>query len=270
MTPTFVLSGMSEASKSRNRLGLSPMDPIDDVLKLVREDGLVVFTQPAGADSADGMFADYRGYSFAWINSSKPAVRERFTIAHEYGHYLFHDPGLTVDEDVFRGGSVAEKRANVFAAEFLAPAPGIIAWLERHHIDTRLMDLGHVVRLGSFFGVSAETAVYRLRNSGCLSEQAKTKLLEAIQAGQHKKVSAYLAYGEWEDSVMQARAEPSMPPEMQEAVWRLYQDGFLSIERVASLLRADVSRVRKEAETHGIEPEHRDDDDGDDDLFRLS
>ncbi len=55
---------------------------------------------------------------FIVINSNHPALRRRFSLAHEYAHVL-------IDRD----------RANAFAAEFLMPAEGILQFV--HALGTR-------------------------------------------------------------------------------------------------------------------------------------
>jgi Zn-dependent peptidase ImmA (M78 family) len=267
VTTSYMVQGIDRANSARHRLGLG-WEPVGDLLKLVREDGLVVFAQPAGQDAPEGMFAEYEGRAFAWVNSSKPPQRVRFTIAHEYGHYVFHDPGLTVDKDVLRGDSTAEKRARVFAAEFLVPQAGVVSWLSRHQIDPQSLSLADVVRLGAYFGVSAETALYRLKNTSGVTQKAFDSLKAGIDSGDHRKLSAYLAYREWDDTVSHInKNEVLMPPEMQEASWRLFQNGLLSVERLAHLLRRDVDSVQADIQGQGIIPHVSEE--SDEDFFTL-
>lgn len=60
-------------------------------------------------------------------NSDVPIGRRRFTIAHEFGHYLMHrqlfPKGLECGEDVvtYRSGEDYEKEADTFAANLLMP-----------------------------------------------------------------------------------------------------------------------------------------------------
>lgn len=67
------------------------------------------------------------------INSADSPVRQRFTIAHELGHYLLHSQKLlhvdsnfeTVyfrDENSSRANKIEEIQANAFAAELLMPS----------------------------------------------------------------------------------------------------------------------------------------------------
>lgn len=70
------------------------------------------------------------------VNSQQHPNRQRFTLAHELGHYLLHNvEGVHVDHEFSiklrsglssQGSDVDEMEANLFAAELLMPQP----WLE--------------------------------------------------------------------------------------------------------------------------------------------
>jgi Zn-dependent peptidase ImmA (M78 family) len=76
------------------------------------------------------------------VNSHHPKTRQRFTIAHEVGHFCLHgheelrvDKGLFVirnrDATSSTGTDIEEIEANLFAAELLMPAK----WLERDLLE---------------------------------------------------------------------------------------------------------------------------------------
>jgi Zn-dependent peptidase ImmA (M78 family) len=77
------------------------------------------------------------------VNALHPENRQRFTIAHELGHFLLHvrsgvhvDPTESGPHIVFRDGlssegtDTAEVEANVFASELLMPAQTVLKDLE--------------------------------------------------------------------------------------------------------------------------------------------
>lgn len=72
-----------------------------------------------------GMLLRKTGYALIGINSSEPAVRQRFTIAHELGHYFLHTKkDAFVDYRDNKKGLMRtprEKQANMFAAALLMP-----------------------------------------------------------------------------------------------------------------------------------------------------
>lgn len=87
--------------------------------------------------------------------------RDRFTIAHEIGHYFLHylHPGLR-DVQTFGRGSRnrAETQANIFAASLLMPSDRFIeAWREHN---------GDSWAIGDTFGVSPSAASVRAQVLG--------------------------------------------------------------------------------------------------------
>lgn len=111
------------------------------------------------------------------VNSSNASVRQRFSIAHELGHYLIHTQGTNkvhVDrafEVKFRddlssqGIDTDEREANLFAAELLMP------W---HFMEADLADVSHmdivddefINDLAGRYNVSAQAMLFRLANLG--------------------------------------------------------------------------------------------------------
>lgn len=69
------------------------------------------------------------------VNSNHSKNRQRFTVAHELGHYfLHHTVGVHIDKKLFfrdatsaQGTNIVEKEANRFAAELLLPEDSLIA-----------------------------------------------------------------------------------------------------------------------------------------------
>jgi len=83
--------------------------------------------------------------------------RHRFTAAHELGHLLLH-------AEVAPGDIVQEREADAFAAEFLTPQEAILPDLPPR------MDLRVLGDLGTTWGVSVESLLYRCREIGTVSE----------------------------------------------------------------------------------------------------
>lgn len=113
--------------------------------------------------------ADWSPYS-GWYDSrggiieyksGEAAVRQRFTVAHELGHFaLDHgdSPRDTPDNFSSRTNSVQERQANQFAAELLMPADAIqeIVASGRYSLD----------ELADIFKVSKVAMSYRITNLG--------------------------------------------------------------------------------------------------------
>lgn len=107
-------------------------------------------------------------------NKSHHPHRQRFTIAHELGHFLLHE-GYTVhlDENLgalrvnlrnsesARGEDTDEKEANLFAAELLMPAAFLRADLHEKDLDL-LADNAFIERLAKKYKVSSQALTFRL------------------------------------------------------------------------------------------------------------
>ena len=106
------------------------------------------------------------------VNASHVPTRQRFTIAHELGHFLLdHDAELYVDKGhkiIFRdsnsktGLNESERQANQFAAVILMPEDMIRDELNKSPID--FDDPKALEKLAGRFGVSTQALTYRLIN----------------------------------------------------------------------------------------------------------
>lgn len=102
---------------------------------------------------------DTIGYKMT-VNSSDPHVRQRFTIAHEIGHFVLHrdliGDGLT-DDAMYRSklSSEFETQANQYAAYVLMP-PALVR--EKWRAGAK-----SYAELARIFDVSQEAAEYRLK-----------------------------------------------------------------------------------------------------------
>ena len=76
-----------------------------------------------------------------WVNGNQYAPRQRFTLAHEFGHaWIGHDGRLEADTVETLSGRTCnplEVQANAFAAEFLVPKGG----LDRFESEPTLEDV---------------------------------------------------------------------------------------------------------------------------------
>jgi len=105
------------------------------------------------------------------VNSTHHRLRQRFSIAHELGHYLLH-PGrpLIVDgvrvsfrnEESSMATQPEEIEANQFAAELLMPSDQVRA-NSLTHFDNEAHE---VQKLASIFDVSKDAMRFRLVNLG--------------------------------------------------------------------------------------------------------
>jgi len=156
--------GAKRARELRAELGLDAAEPLARLLALVEEDLALPVVVAALPDDIAGCCWRDGDRTVLWVNGTHPAVRRRFTLAHELGHVRCgHDAGIAVDTHATLAGRTTDGRevqANAFAAELLAPAAGVRAMPEG---EPTLED---VVRIAARYGVSTIAALYRLSTLG--------------------------------------------------------------------------------------------------------
>ena len=97
------------------------------------------------------------------VNSSHHPRRQRFTLAHELGHFVYHkdEDNQFDDTTFFRGVSNdnIESKANEFASELLMPEDVV-----RNLID--IENIRNIENLSKHFDVSAAAMLYRVKELG--------------------------------------------------------------------------------------------------------
>lgn len=150
-------------------------EPPVDVETLARSQGVAVTYQPlpAGADDLSGCFVHTPdGRYIIGVNAAHHPNRQRFTVAHELGHFLLHQDSVDdVHVDgVFlrdqRSAAVVEPieiEANAFAASLLMPE----AMLKKDLARLEGLDDEEQVRaLARRYAVSVQAMTLRLVNLG--------------------------------------------------------------------------------------------------------
>lgn len=137
---------------------------IDD---MARRMGVTVHYLPKldGGDDISGRFDILNGNPICSVRSTDSTVRQRFTLAHELGHYaLNHGGGFRDNAASFNVYNYDQREvdANKFAAEILMPKFAINYVIENRGTKG-------VADLAQLFGVSQQAMTFRLKNLGWLS-----------------------------------------------------------------------------------------------------
>jgi Zn-dependent peptidase ImmA (M78 family) len=147
-----------------------------DISEIARRRGLEVIEYPLG-DDVSGLLSIENGKGTIGYKSSESPVRQRFTIAHELGHYELHrdKADLFVDKQfIYRSlnsGDTLEKKimeqeANYFASAILIPTN-----LLRKEIDKINFDLASetvINDLAEKFNVSSTAMSIRISSLGLM------------------------------------------------------------------------------------------------------
>lgn len=171
----------SLATSERNRLGLGD-GPLHELRKLLETDvGLRVFALELPSRVA-GLFVNSPAHGGCIaINANHPFERQRWTLAHEYAHFLVD---RSESEVTLVGGYQriprSERFADAFAADFLMPVAG----LKRRFLDVTQTRAGgatpaDLVCLADLFQVSFEAMALRLENLGLVRHHTWDRLSNA-------------------------------------------------------------------------------------------
>ena len=236
------LAGEELATAERNRLGLGdgPVGNLRD--RLETDIGLRIFYIEMPAKVA-GLFGynDALGGCVA-INSHHPAGRQRWTLAHEYAHFLTSrfSPEVTWLFDKKR--SPREQLADSFAKNFLMPATGLNRrFSELYRSRQGQVTLADVWMLATLYAVSVQAMVRRLEDL----KRVPFGLWDQLVSEGFKRQDDRRLLGP-EDT---ASHEPQLPLRYELLAFQAYRDGLLSEGQFANFLRLDRVSARDRAAT---------------------
>lgn len=175
------LSAEAIASSERNRLGLGD-GPIGDLYTLLEADvGLRIFALDVATPQLAGMFqfrSDLGGCIA--VNANHPEARRRWTLAHEYSHFLVDRNRGEIN--ILRSGRKVppqERLADAFAKHFLMPGVGLGRRFDEiwRAVDGRVSP-AEVLQLAHHYRVSFESMMNRLEELERLPKGTYRRLKE--------------------------------------------------------------------------------------------
>lgn len=125
---------------------------------------VIATSLPSGISGEIRPDPDNAGQFIIRVNRNDSARRQRFTVAHEIGHYLLHrnEIGDGITDDVLYRSELSDRReaqANRMAADLLMPQQLVDEWLDR----ARALKVDNVVGfLADKFNVSEAAMKIRL------------------------------------------------------------------------------------------------------------
>jgi Zn-dependent peptidase ImmA (M78 family) len=146
-----------------------PPVPVDD---LAHKLGLEIESRRFADEEFSGILIREGSSAIVGVNASHTPTRQRFSIAHEIGHYLLHEGNRIFIDRTYNvslrnresslGTNVEEIEANTFAASLLVPEHFLMDDPDAEHID---MEDDHTIkRLARKYRVSPQAMTYRLLN----------------------------------------------------------------------------------------------------------
>ncbi|KKP90412.1 MAG: hypothetical protein US57_C0002G0033 [Candidatus Moranbacteria bacterium GW2011_GWC2_37_73] len=142
------------------KIGLEKLPvPLEEVAALFN---IQVVPYPDFPDNVSGMIMHKEGMTFIGVNQNHPKVRQRFTLAHELGHFLMGHDDHTIVDDRFDKPINKEKEANKFASELLMPKQFIEKEIKEHSGKIGIN------QLAKKFEVSEQAMSIRLLDTGLI------------------------------------------------------------------------------------------------------
>lgn len=200
-------------------------DPIDDLMTVVENAGVVVSEDYVQSSKLDGVSRWFDKNPVMLLGKDKQgAVRRRFDVAHELGHLILHQN--VSREDLRNDLALIEEQAMSFAGSFLLPASSFSSDVSDFSLDT-LSDLKPKWK------VSIGAMIKRLGN------------LELVKPEHERNLWKYYSYRKWRgNEPYDDRLKMETPLNLKAAVEMVAEDGPAEISILMSeigLLPADVA-----------------------------
>jgi len=225
------------ATEERNRLGLGdgPVRPLREVLEI--EVGLRVFLLPLPS-RITGLFviAEPLGGCVA-VNSRHPSERRRWTMAHEYAHYLANRNRAEVTRLSYQRLPESEYFADAFAANFLMARSGLSRrFHELKRSNAQRVTPAMLVQLAHAYGVSLQALSDRLEDLGLIPAGTWERLRER---NFQPRLAAQML-----DLDQAEQAGEALPLHYRLLAAQLYADGEITETQLARYLHTDIVGAR--------------------------
>jgi Zn-dependent peptidase ImmA (M78 family)/transcriptional regulator with XRE-family HTH domain len=233
------------ANQERKRLGLGdgPIPILRDILE--QDVGLRIFYLPIQPSKYSAIYLyDHELGGCIAVNRLHPEERRRWSLAHDYGHFLAHRYNSTMFViNNYQRVPQDERFADYFAACFLMPASGLTMRFNDIRKTKEKIVVADLCILAHYYGVSVEAMTVRLEDL----KLVPTGIWEKLQRGNFKirEAQAELGLGEipCEDS--------ELPIRYQNLTVIAFQQGLITEGRLSGYLRADRLSARNIVEKLG-------------------
>lgn len=190
-----------------------PKGKINDITKVIEDNGIIVIPFDFGDNKFDGLsMYTTNNEPLIFYNNKLPSDRQRLTIAHELGHLILHfGQMIEIERDV-------EKEAMSFAAELLVPSKEFKSIIES--VDLRILANQKV-----YWKVSMGSLLYRCKYLNIITENQSRYLWQQM---------SMLGYRTREPKELNFPAET--PTLLNEIIEKYIEDLDYTKNEIASLL----------------------------------
>jgi Zn-dependent peptidase ImmA (M78 family)/predicted secreted protein len=171
------LNGVRAATQQSMRLGLDLGEAVD-VFRVIEQANVWLLFEPL--DRLYGCFQRVGDAAGIMVHSGHPLSLQRFTGAHEYGHFVLgHEASQDGATELFGGDApLQELEAQAFAAEFLMPLPLVNRALDRLGLgqDPGALSPVEAYQLSLELGSSYTATLTQLGQLNKITEHAQKEL----------------------------------------------------------------------------------------------
>ena len=210
-----------DAKQLRKELGLQEEGPIDELIGVLENKGVLVFELDIENDHFSGMNGMVNEYPYIVINESMNPERKRTTIIHELAHIMF-----VWDEELYKEN---ERDATAIAGATLISKNDLFRELGQR--KTALTK--DLILVCQEYGISMYLLVKRAAQVGIMSETLeKDFYIKANKAN-------------WRKNEPRRVQKPEKPMLFRQLVYRAVNEEGVSVQRGAELLKIPVSEIEE-------------------------
>jgi Zn-dependent peptidase ImmA (M78 family)/transcriptional regulator with XRE-family HTH domain len=209
----------SNASLLRQHLNLASDGPIDNLIEILENKGILIYLCEIDNDRFSGMNGLVNGRPYIVVNHYMSPERKRSTIVHELSHLMFIWPDNMNDRKI-------EEMSTAISGAFLFPKRDALRELGIH----RTAISKDMLLVAQEYGISMFMLVKRAQLSGIVSENiAKGFYIAVSKAGWRKNEPV--------------RIDKETPSLFEQLVYRAVNENEISIQKGAELLKFPYDEV---------------------------
>lgn len=214
-------------------LGSSPVPNLRDILEEKLD--LKVFNHPM-PESVSGIFTySSKLGGCIFINSNNNPGRQLFSLAHEFGHFLFHKKKLALIS-IENSNANEEKTADLFAENFLMPSKAIKNSFYETVSKKDDVSEEDVLYLADLYGVSFKAMVFRLKKLKLISSKTADTYFRETFVNYLRDVTG-----------LQERPKENMtfPKSYRALAVKAYRRKLLTVGALSEMLDLDIWSAKK-------------------------
>jgi len=237
------LAAEDVANQERKRLGLGD-GPIPILREILEQDvGLRIFYLAIKPSKYSAMYLyDHKLGGCIGVNLQHPEERRRWSLAHDFGHFLAHryKPTMFVINN-YRRVPQSEQFADYFAAYFLMPTSGLTMRFNDIRKTKEKIVVADLCTLAHYYGVSVEALTLRLEDLKLIP----TGVWDRLQEGGFKvrEAQAQLGLGDIPSQSSQ------LPIRYQNLAVLAFENSLITEGQFSHYLRVDRLSARSIAES---------------------